>query len=58
MVGDGIFYCNVPIGFIDALTFLRSVKRCHLPDFFFITKMESSKGNKIFQYVLILIVYL
>ena len=27
MVGDGISGCNVPIGIIDALTFLRSVKR-------------------------------
>ena len=25
MVGDGISSCNVPIGFTDALTFLRSV---------------------------------
>ena len=25
MVGDGIPCCNAPIGFIDALTFLRSV---------------------------------
>ena len=32
-VGDGIFGCNVPIGFIDALTFWRSVKRCHLSVF-------------------------
>ena len=40
MVGDGISGCNVPIGIIDALTFLRSVKRCHLLDFFFITKIE------------------
>ena len=39
MVGDGIPGCNAPIGFIDALTFLTSVKRCHLPDFFFITKI-------------------
>ena len=39
MVGDGIPGCNAPIGFIDALTFLRSVKRCHLLDFFFITKI-------------------
>ena len=31
---------NAPIGFIDALTLLRSVRRCHLLDFFFITKIE------------------
>ena len=59
MVGDGIPGCNAPTGFIDALTFLRSVKRCHLLDFFFITKIEeSSKESKISQYVLILIVCL
>jgi len=40
MVGDGIPGYNAPIGFIDALTFLRSVRRCHLLDFFFITKIE------------------
>ena len=40
VVGDGIPGCNVFIGFIDALTFLRSVKRHHLLDFFFITKIE------------------
>ena len=39
VVGDGIPGCNVSIGFIDALTFLRSVKRHHLLDFFFITKI-------------------
>ena len=32
--------CNVPRGFIDVLTFLRSVRRRHLLDFFFITKIE------------------
>ena len=36
---DGIPGCNAPIDFIDVLTFRRSVKRCHLPDLFFITKM-------------------
>ena len=40
VVGDGIPGCSAPMGFIDALTFLRSVKRCHLLDFFFITKIE------------------
>ena len=40
MAGDGISGCNAPIGFIDALTFLRSVRRCHLLDFFFITKIR------------------
>ena len=39
VVGDGIPGCNASIGFIDALTFLRSVKRGHLLDFFFITKI-------------------
>ena len=39
VVGDGIPDCNTPIGFIDALTFLRSVKRHHLLDFFFIIKI-------------------
>ena len=39
VVGDGIPGCCAPMGFIDALTFLRSVKRCHLLDFFFITKI-------------------
>ena len=38
VVGDGIPGCNAPIGFIEALTFLRSVKRHNLLDFFFITK--------------------
>ena len=40
MVGDGIPGCNAPIGFIDALTFPRSVRRRHLLDFFFIPKIE------------------
>ena len=35
MVSDRISGCNAPIGFIDALIFLRSVRRCHLLDFFF-----------------------
>ena len=39
VIGDGISGCNAPIGFIDALSFLRSVKRHHLLDFFFITKI-------------------
>ena len=59
VVGDGIPGYNVPIGFIEALAFLRLVKRYHLLDFFFITKIEeSSKESKISQYVLILIVCL
>ena len=37
VVGDGIPGCSAPMGFIDALTFLRSVKSCHLLDFMFIT---------------------
>ena len=45
MVGDGIPGCNAFIGFIDAVTFLRSVKRCHLLDFFFITKMGEFQGE-------------
>ena len=40
VVGDGIPGYSAPMGFIDALTFLRSVKRCHLLDFFFVTKIE------------------
>ena len=39
VICDGISGCNAPIGFIDALSFLRSVKRHHLLDFFFITKI-------------------
>ena len=35
VIGDGISGCNAPIGFIDALTFLRSVKRHHSLNFFF-----------------------
>ena len=46
MVGDGIPGCNAPIGFIDILTFRRSVKRCHLPDFFFIIKMGEFQGEQ------------
>ena len=34
VVGDGIPGCNAPIGFIDALTFLRSVRRCWRIDAF------------------------
>ena len=50
MVGDKISGCNVPIGFIDALTFLRSVRRCHLLDFFFlITKKGEFQGEKDFS---------
>ena len=58
MVGDGIPGCNAPIGFMDALTFQSSVKRRHLLDFLFITKMGEFQGNKIPQYILISIVYL
>ena len=47
VIGDGITGCNVPIGFIDALTFLRSVKRHHLLDFFFyITKIGEFQGEQ------------
>ena len=46
MVGDKISGCNVPIGFIDALTFLRSVRRCHLLDVFFITKIGEFQGEQ------------
>ena len=58
MVGDGIFSCNVPIGFIDVLTFRRFVKRCQLSDFFFFTKMgEFQEQDSLicfnFKYVLI-----
>ena len=38
--------CNAPIGFIDALTFLRSVRRRHLLDFFFITKIGEFQGEQ------------
>ena len=40
VIGDGISGCNAPIGFIEELTFLKSVKRHHLLDFLFITKIE------------------
>ena len=46
MVSDGIPSCNAPIGFIDVLTFRRSVKRRHLPDFFYITKMGEFQGEQ------------
>ena len=46
VVGDGIPGCNAPKGFIDVLTFRRSVKRCHLPGFFFITKMGEFQGEQ------------
>ena len=46
VVGDGIPGCNAPIGFIDALTFLRSVRRRHLLDFFFITKIGEFQGEQ------------
>ena len=46
VVGDGIPGCNAPIGFIDALTFLMSVKICHLLDFFFITKIGEFQGEQ------------
>ena len=39
VIGDGISSCNVSIGFIDALTFLRSVKRRYLLDLLFIAKI-------------------
>ena len=39
VVGDRMPGYNASIGFIDALTFLRSVKRYHLLDFFFIIKI-------------------
>ena len=45
MVGDGIPGCNAPTGFIDALTFLRSVRRRHLLDFFFITNTGKFQGE-------------
>ena len=40
VIGDGISGCKAPIGFIKELTFLNSVKRHHLLDFLFITKIE------------------
>ena len=46
MVDYGISGCNIPIGFIDVLTFQRSVKRRHLPDFFYITKMGEFQGEQ------------
>ena len=46
VVLDGIPGCNAPIGFIDALTFLRSVRRCHFLDFFFITKIGEFQGEQ------------
>ena len=60
MVGDGIPGCHAPIGFIDALTFLRSVRRHHLLDFFFITKIEfqGEQDSSILRNSLILVVYL
>ena len=42
----GIPGCNAPIAFIDALTFLRSVKRHHLLNFFFITKIGKFQGEQ------------
>ena len=45
MVGDGIPSWNASIGFIDVLTFQRSVKRSHLPDYFFIPKMWEFHGS-------------
>ena len=39
--------CNAPIGFIDALTFLRSVRRRHLlVFFFFMTKIGEFQGEQ------------
>ena len=49
MVGDGIPGCNVPIGFIDVLTFLRSVRGCHLLGFFVITKIAEFQGQQGFS---------
>ena len=49
MVGDEISGCNVSIGFLDALTFLRSVKRLHLLDFFFITEIGEFSGEQDFS---------
>ena len=49
MVGDGIFGCNVSIGFMDALTFQKSVKRSHLLDFFFITNMGEFQREQDFS---------
>ena len=46
VVGDGIPGCNAPTGFTDALTFLRSVRRCHLLDVFFITKIGEFQGEQ------------
>ena len=46
VIGDGIPDCNPPIGFINVLTFLWSVKRHHLLDFFFITKIGEFQGEK------------
>ena len=37
------------IGFIDALSFLRSVKRCHLLNFFLITKIGEFQGEQDFS---------
>ena len=45
-MGDTIPGCNASIGFIDALTFLRSVKRRHLLDFFFKTKIGELQGER------------
>ena len=46
MVGDGIPGWNAPIDFIDVLTFRRSFKRHHLPDYFFIPKMGEFQGEQ------------
>ena len=46
VVGDGIPDCNAPIGFLEVLTFRRSIKRRYLPDFFFITKMGEFQGEQ------------
>ena len=46
MVGVGIPGCNTPIGFIDTLTLLRSVRKCHLLDFFFIMKTGEFQGEQ------------
>ena len=48
-VGNLIPGCNAHKDFIDALTFLMSVKRRHLLDFFFITKIGEFQGEQDFS---------
>ena len=47
VIGDAISGFNAPVGFIDLLTFLRSVKRHHLSDFFFIIKIGEFQGERV-----------